>query len=176
MPRYVALLRAINVGGHVVEMKHLKRMFDGLGFTDVATFIASGNVAFSAAPCSTRALEGRIATRLARTLGYAVATFVRTPAELEAIATHRAFAAPAPGSSLYIGFLGARPGKGSALSLAGLATDGDALHLNDRELYWRCNHTLSPSRMTGARLERALGQPTTWRKSTTVEELAAKFA
>ena len=42
--RYAAFLRAINVGGHVVKMDQLRRLFESLGFSDVETFIASGNV------------------------------------------------------------------------------------------------------------------------------------
>ena len=46
MPKYFAFLRAINVGGHVVTMDHLVRLFEGMGFSGVETFIASGNVIF----------------------------------------------------------------------------------------------------------------------------------
>ena len=46
MTRYIAFLRAINVGGHTVKMAELKRLFEALGFTNVETFIASGNVIF----------------------------------------------------------------------------------------------------------------------------------
>ena len=46
MPRYVAFLRAINVGGHVVKMERLRALFEDLGFAKVETLIASGNVIF----------------------------------------------------------------------------------------------------------------------------------
>ena len=46
MPRYVAFLRAINVGGHNTKMAELRRLFEGLGFSGVEAFIASGNVIF----------------------------------------------------------------------------------------------------------------------------------
>ena len=48
MPRYIALLRAINVGGHTVKMDHLRRLFEALDLAAVETFIASGNVVFHA--------------------------------------------------------------------------------------------------------------------------------
>ncbi len=44
MPKYIAFLRAINVGGHTVKMDYLRVLFETLGFSDVETFIASGNV------------------------------------------------------------------------------------------------------------------------------------
>ena len=46
MPRYVAFLRGINLGKRRPPMSELKRLFEELGFTNVATFIASGNVLF----------------------------------------------------------------------------------------------------------------------------------
>ena len=48
MPRFIAFLRAINVGGHNVKMEELRVLFESLGFTNVETFIASGNVIFEA--------------------------------------------------------------------------------------------------------------------------------
>ncbi|HKA17271.1 MAG TPA: DUF1697 domain-containing protein [Blastocatellia bacterium] len=48
MPRYFAFLRAINLGGyHKVKMPYLKKLFESLGFSNVETFIASGNVIYS---------------------------------------------------------------------------------------------------------------------------------
>jgi hypothetical protein len=52
--RYVAFLRAINVGGHVVKMDRLRTLFEGLGFANVSTFIASGNVVFDSTATDTR--------------------------------------------------------------------------------------------------------------------------
>ena len=47
MPRLIAFLRAINVGGHTVTMMKLRKEFEALGLQDVETFIASGNVIFT---------------------------------------------------------------------------------------------------------------------------------
>src|ERR1035437_9933175 len=90
MPRFVAFLRAINVGGHVVEMEALKRHFETMGFSEVETFIASGNVVFSSK--GAKGLDGKIAAALGRALGYEVRTFVRTVAELAEAAAHAPFA------------------------------------------------------------------------------------
>ena len=46
MPRYIAFLRALNVGGHTVKMDHLRSLFEALGFGGVESFIASGNIIF----------------------------------------------------------------------------------------------------------------------------------
>ena len=77
--RYVAFLRAMNVGGHNVKMADLREQFTVLGFTNVTTFIASGNVRFSSRAENTTALEAQIETHLAAHLGFAVDTFIRVP-------------------------------------------------------------------------------------------------
>ena len=70
MPRLFAFLRAINVGGHTVTMAELRGQFEALGFSDVETFIASGNVIFTSRAKGGQALERRIEARLHQTLGY----------------------------------------------------------------------------------------------------------
>ena len=74
---YVAFLRAINVGGRVVRMDVLKREFTALGFANVETFIASGNVMFSTRGTDRSKLTRRIEERLRGALGYEVAWEVR---------------------------------------------------------------------------------------------------
>src|SRR5262249_10137534 len=82
MYRYVALLRAINVGGHVVKMTHLRDLFQQMGFAKVETFIASGNVFFDSESADPDALEKQIESALEQALGYSVGTFIRTPLEM----------------------------------------------------------------------------------------------
>lgn len=176
MPRYVALLRAINVGGHVVEMKRLKRLFEDLGFADVETFIASGNVVFSAPRGTPGALEKKIAAHLAHALGYEVATFLRTPGELGTMVAHRAFPRALAGSTLYLGFLATKPDAAATRQVAALAAPGNEFSLHERGLYWRSTLGMGRNPISGAKLEKALGQPTTLRRITTVEKLAQKFA
>jgi uncharacterized protein (DUF1697 family) len=172
--RHVAFLRAINVGGHTVEMARLKKLFEQLGLGGVETFIASGNVIFEAAGAAT-ALEKKIAAHLEKSLGYEVATFLRSPAELAAVLAHGAFPKPRAGSTIHIGFLGVPATAAAKRQVLALASEIDDFHLNGRELYWRCAGRFSDSVVSGPKLEKALGQPTTMRKITTVEKLAKKY-
>jgi uncharacterized protein (DUF1697 family) len=178
MPRYVAFLRAINVGGRVVKMDRLRAAFETLGFADVETFIASGNVLFTAASKSGPALERRIAAHLGKTLGYDVGTFVRTGEEVRRIATHEPFAAAMakPYHALYIAFLPAAPAAAERRALEALRTPDDELHLHDRELYWLARKPFGDSAFSGALFERTLSMPATLRNVTTVRKLAAKCA
>ena len=91
MNTYIAFLRGINVGGHNVKMEHLRELFTSLGFSNVRTYIQSGNVFFDSDK-DQKALEKDIAAMLETKLGYAVPTFVRTVAELEKTLTEAPFA------------------------------------------------------------------------------------
>jgi uncharacterized protein (DUF1697 family) len=174
MPRLVAFLRAINVGGHTVEMAKLKKLFEQLSLAEVETFIASGNVLFDAPRSAPAALERRIAAHLEVSLGYEVATFLRSPAELAATLAHRAFPRARDGSTLHVGFLRSPPTAAAKRQVLALTSAIDDFHLHGRELYWRCAGRFSDSVVSGPKLEKALGQPTTLRKITTVERLAKK--
>ena len=177
--RYVAFLRAINVGGHIVKMDALKRMFTELGLENVSTFIASGNVLFETAEKDTAALEKRIEAHLEETLGYKVATFLRPTSELSAIANRKAFAADRltnPDNSLYIGFMASPPDEDAKRRLGTFRSPYNDFHVHGRELYWLISGKLTDSTVTGAKLEKALATPVTLRNVTTVRKLAALHA
>ena len=91
MTRYVAFLRAIDVGGHTVKMDRLRSLFETLGLGEVKTFMASGNVLFDSASKSVDAMESRIERHLHEALGYQVATFARPFSTLPAIAASHPF-------------------------------------------------------------------------------------
>ncbi len=86
MTTYVALLRGINVGGNnTVEMKKLRGVFEALGFSDVATYINSGNVIFSTLRKDTGNFVAEIETVLKKTFGFAVRTVVRDEKNIRSI-------------------------------------------------------------------------------------------
>ncbi len=178
MPRFIALLRAINVGGHTVRMDQLRSLFASLGFANVATFIASGNVIFDAGSSDAAALEEQIEGHLKQSLGYEVATFLRSPAELAAIAGYQPFPPAdlqADGTSLYIAFLREPPAPAAQQKLMRFRTDSDDLHVHGREVFWLCRKGMSQSAFSGALLERTLGMPATLRNRTTVNKLVGKY-
>nr|AIA12284.1 Protein of unknown function (DUF1697) [uncultured bacterium] len=179
MPKYIAFLRAINVGGHTVKMDQLRGLFEKLGFTNVETFIASGNVIFDSSSKSAATLEKKIESFLHQSLGYPVATFLRTPAELANVSCYKPFAKmkDVAGHTIYIGFMSGEPEKESQAKLIAAATEIDAFHVHGRELYWLCRaKRFSDTPFSGARLEKTLGRATTLRNSTTVRKLVDKYA
>jgi uncharacterized protein (DUF1697 family) len=177
MPKYVAFLRAINVGGHTVKMDYLRSLFEGLGFSNVETFIASGNVIFDSTSKNTRALEKKIEAGLQNALGYAVATFIRSTSELADIALRQPFSdTDAPGHSLYIGFVADEPGDTAKDNLRSLVSKVNDFHLEGRELYWLCRTKFGQSDISGPQLAKTLGMPATLRNVTTVKKLAARYS
>ena len=178
MPKYVAFLRAINVGGHTVKMDYLRQLFVAMKFSNVETFIASGNVIFDSTSKNARALERRIEDYLQETLGYEVATFVRLTSELADIANYKPFReAELNGESnvLYIAFMGDKPSSVSKDKLLSLTSEVDEFHISGREVYW-LRRRIDESKFSGALLEKALGMRATIRNSTTVKKIAAKYS
>lgn len=179
MPRYIAFLRAVNVGGrNTVKMDFLRQLFESLGFSNVETFIASGNVVFEAKSKSAQALEREIGNRLREALGYEVATFIRTDAELAAVARYKPFSqSDLDGAvALNIAFLADGLDGKSSERLMALRTDIDDFHIHGREIYWLCRQRQSGSKISNAVIEKALGQKSTLRGANTIKKMAAKYS
>ena len=132
MTTFVALLRAVNVGGTgKLPMTDLKAMCDAAGFARARTYIASGNALFESDLTDTevaRALE----TALERYAGKPVGVLVRTAAEMAAIAAANPFA-DRPGNRVTAIFLDAPPPAGALETAAGVTSE--ALALGKREIY-----------------------------------------
>jgi len=176
MPRHIAFLRAINVGGHTVRMDLLCRLFEELGLKDVETFIASGNVIFRS-PAKSASLEVRVERHLHQALGYEVATFIRNEAEIAAVAAYRPFKhLPADFTgALVVGFLREPLDAATRRAVLALKTEIDDLHVNGRELYWHTTGGQSDSTLSNALFERTLKGKATFRNINTVTRLAARY-
>jgi len=115
MTTYVAFLRGINVGGRKpMKMEELKAAFASLGFRNVRTFLASGNVLFEAPHTSVSVLTGRIEERLRKAFRSEIGVLVRTIRELEQLNEANPFkeVRVTPQTRLYVTFLSAKPKSG----------------------------------------------------------------
>jgi uncharacterized protein (DUF1697 family) len=157
MSRLIAFLRAINAGGHTVKMDTLRQIFGSLGFSEVETYIASGNVIFETDAQDLKALEKFIEEGLKKELGYEVATFIRTAKELVKIAKYQPF-------------------QLSDLDGDVLHTDTDEFHIHGREIYWLRRKKEGAFAYSTVPLEKTLSQPFTVRGTGTVKKLAAKYS
>jgi uncharacterized protein (DUF1697 family) len=145
MQRYVAFLRAINVGNRRVPMGVLKQLFEDIGFAQVETFIASGNVIFSSdSPPS----ESKIATHLEKSLGYDVDTFVRTAEEVISVSkTQPFFEEGQENITVHIGFLHQALTPEIAERFANVSTNDDEFRIVGREYYYLCRIKVSDSKI-----------------------------
>ena len=177
MPRFVAFLRAINVGGRVVTMAELRKHFEALGLDDVETFIASGNVVFSSRTRAVAALERKIAKGLHAELGYDVPSFIRTDGEVAAIAKYQPFtAAQMNGSRTFcVGLLTEPLTSQAKKALLALQSEIDIFHAHDREIYWSSQLGQSDSVISNVLLERTLKVRFTFRGMHTMVRLVAKY-
>lgn len=174
MARSIAFLRAINVGGRVVKMDELRGLFEGAGFRNVESFIASGNIIFDAERGARRTVEKKIEKALRDALSYDVDTFVRSAHEVSDAAAHNPFPDETEGGC-YIAFLADEPDAEAVERLLAFSTDVDRFHVHGREAYWYCRIRSSDSKFTLTHLERALGMKGTMRNVTTVRKLAARY-
>jgi uncharacterized protein (DUF1697 family) len=85
MSRYVAFLRGINVGGHIVKKRQLEEVFASLGFQNISIYRQSGNVIFETDETGIGHISKRIETKLSASLGYNIAVFLRTIPELKKV-------------------------------------------------------------------------------------------
>jgi uncharacterized protein (DUF1697 family) len=177
MTRWIALLRAINVGGHTVKMEALCRIFESLGLENVETYIASGNVIFDAPLDERPSAELKIESSLRQALGYEVATFLRTDAEISAIAATRPFSQTEleAATALNVAFLSQELDEQSVVRLLTRKTEIDDFHVHQREVYWLCRKKQSESTFSNAVLEKITGQPSTLRGASTIRKLADKY-
>lgn len=157
MPTFIALLRAINVGGHtMLAMSDLKATCEALGFTNVRTLLNSGNVIFEAKKSD--------ALKLEKALG-GPRVMLRTPAELARVIERNPW--KREGSMLHVMFLDGKPAKN--LDWPG----PEEIHLDGEHLYLYYPNGAGRSKLTNALLEKRLGVSGTARNWNTVLKLAA---
>lgn len=179
MPHYVAFLRGINLGRRRLKMDALRARFEELDFAEVATFIASGNVIFASPARNEAKLTSRIETHLERTLGYGVDTFLRTRAEVAAVADFQPFPKDdlgAPENSVYCSFLKEPLHAAQAQGLLACRTQVDEFCVHGREFYWLCRIRSAESKVWASPAMRALKLPSSSaRNLTTIRKLATLY-
>ncbi len=177
MQKYITFLRAINVGGHNVKMDVLREKFEEMGFTNVESFIASGNIIFDSEIEDTTTLKDKIEVHLEESLGYEVVTLIRTKSEVSAIAEYKPFsdAELESAGALNVAFLAAPLNGMAKAALARLKTGIDDFHVSGCEVYWLCKRKQSESTFSNAVFEKTLKVCATFRGIKTVRKLAVKY-
>ncbi|MDH3225137.1 MAG: DUF1697 domain-containing protein [Gemmatimonadota bacterium] len=132
MPVFVALLRAVNVGGTgKLVMSELRDLCGELGFGDVRTYIQSGNLVLTA-DLDIAGVKGLLQDALEQRMGKPVGVLVRTPAEIASVLERNPYP-DAPPNRVLVMFLDEAPAPGL---LDGVETPGgEEVAASGREIY-----------------------------------------
>lgn len=132
MPRYIGLLRAVNVGGTgKLPMSDLKAICLKAGFQRVETYIASGNVVFDSAASAAK-VKAELESRLLAYAGKPIAVMVRTVSEMKVILEANPFPEKSPAHTIVL-FLNNAPPCDALERVTGL--NGEDVRLGRREIY-----------------------------------------
>jgi uncharacterized protein (DUF1697 family) len=167
----------MNLGNRRIKNEELRAHFEAMGFEEVATFRASGNVIFATPK---REAESRLASRveaeLDERLGYDVPVFLRSAEEIAAIAAQKPFPAAKVKKSkgkLQVSLLKKKPSAMAKKKILALAGDEDLLVIEEREIYWLPSGGLLESDLDLKAIEKLLGSDTR-RTMGTIEQIALK--
>lgn len=177
MPTYVAFLRAINVTGRFVKMATLADAFHRIGHVEARTYLQSGNVVFTSSARSADKLQRELQAALEPHLGFRSEAFVRTAAQVQAIAAHAEGLRQrvATGGEVNVCFLQGPVTPAQAARVLEMRTDVDDFEFGDREVYWQCLTRQTDSRFSNASLERRLKLRSTLRRVSMLTGLAGEL-
>jgi uncharacterized protein (DUF1697 family) len=173
-PRYVALLRGINVGGkNMLPMRELAGMFAAAGCEEVATYIQSGNVVFCAEEKLAKGLDEQIAQQVEERFGIKVPVVLRTAAELDVVIQGNPFLkAGAAKETLHVAFLADLPEVSLVSGLDAGRSTPDEFVVVGREIYMKLVNGVSGTKLSNAYFDSKLKTVSTIRNWRTVLKLA----
>jgi uncharacterized protein (DUF1697 family) len=137
MTRFAAFLRGVNLGRRTVKSTELKTTFEAMGFADVKTLLASGNVLFDTR--SARGLKDKIEAGLGEQFGFAIPVVLRAIDELKAMVAADPFGRKEGEDAKLYAMLFDEP-LPATLRLAGIKNDFDITRTTAREVFltaWR---------------------------------------
>ena len=173
MATFVALLRGVNVGGAKrVPMAELRKLLTGLGYSDVATFLNSGNAVFRAAGSPGR-LAATIAGEIAAKMDVEVPVVVKSAGELSAIVSENPISAPeADQARLLVAFARDAAALSTLRPIGSLVVPPERFAIGPNAAYFFCPLGSLQSKAGEALLGRA-GKAATTRNWQTVLKLQA---
>jgi len=172
MGRMVALLRAVNVGGRKLPMADLRALCGELGWADVATYIQSGNVVFTASG-NPEAIEKALEAAIAGRFDLVVPVIVRSRAQWAEYPSGNPFAAAAKDEPNRVMLLlsKAPPARGAEAIIQARAVAGEKVGRAGDALWFHYPQGAGTSKLTPSLIDRAVGSPATARNYNTVTKL-----
>ena len=173
MPRFVALLRGVNVGGaRVAKMADVTAAFYNAGGTNVATFIQSGNVVFAHEARSAQTIAPALEAALAAKLGFDVTLTLRTPRELAAVIAKNPFPKADP-KTVHVYFAPAKLAAGALEGIDAKKLEPEEFKASGREVYLHLPKGMGNSRLAAALARKPALALATARRIEVVEKILA---
>jgi uncharacterized protein (DUF1697 family) len=173
--RFAAFLRAVNVGKRRVAMAAAREQLESLGYTDVASFVNSGNLLFTATGKPAK-LEKEIRAALEKTFGFEITTFVRTEAQVKALATEKPFGKLRPGHTHFVLLPLTSLTAAERRAVEAMSNEQDEVVVRGRDVHWLIRDKSTETSLGPREWKQALpDNPTTARNTTMIERLAARL-
>ncbi|HUP74140.1 MAG TPA: DUF1697 domain-containing protein [Acidimicrobiales bacterium] len=175
MATFVALLRAVNVGGrNQLSMTELRALFESFGYSHVETYIQSGNVVFDGASRKSALVASEVEAAFADALGRPLDVVIRSAREMSAVIKANPFLGRVPDpTKLHVVFLNHAPDEARVNELDVSRFEPEEFALGAREVYLHCPDGLGRSKLSAALAAKLTPMPSTVRNWNTVNKLAA---
>ena len=175
MPRYVALFGSINVGRNRLKMADLRAAFEGEGFTNIETVVASGNVLFDHEERPEVGLEEKLTLMMRHKFGMDSVALVRSRDALAAAIAENPFGADGEENFVHTLFLDGPVDPDGFARLEKDRTGPERLAAGDRALHIDYVAGAGESRLVGAFIERRMGSRGTARNLRSMKRILAKM-
>lgn len=173
MQTYIALLRAINVSGkNTINMDQLRTLFEDLGFTEVQTWLQSGNVVFASAENNTGDIAQRISNAIKNTKGYNVGVLIMSAGSLKQVLNGNPFLNDPDKNPafMHVTFLESASNADAAI-IGARASEGEDFLISGKTVYLYCPFGYGRTKLTNSLFESKLKTTASTRNWKTVTEL-----
>ncbi len=172
---YISLLRGINVSGkNKIKMDALKSVYSTLGFSNVHTYIQSGNVLFSCSPTDTDQLEEKIELGIQSAFGFDIPVLVNTLNDFKNIISAAPFTDEEE-NKRYVTFLKKMPDFFPEAQINNAKQESEMISIGKKYIYIYCPGGYGRTKLSNSFFEKKLkGIATTrnWKTVQTLVELA----
>lgn len=174
MKTYISLLRGINVSGkNLIKMEALRAMYENLGFSDVATYVQSGNVVFRTGEAAFETIAEQINHQIKKKFGFDVPVLVMDPGRLKQIVASNPFAGNQEKDPIFmhVTFLASAPDLRGFSKLSAKLVAGEELCIKENAVYLYCPFGYGRTKLNNTNIESALKTSATTRNWKTTAEL-----
>ncbi len=172
MNTFIALLRAVNVGGHNrIGMAPLRELFTSIGFENVRTYLQSGNVVAQTSRKNPGPMALTIEREIERVFGLQARVILRTADELHGVISNNPYRRKVDWDRFYVAFLAEKPTTSILKQLRLPQSGGDECVISGREIYLKCPSGMGKTKLSNMFFEKSLGVVSTIRNWNTVTAL-----